>query len=130
MWLIDQSVERALIRMAANPTTREAAIEVLFLARRNYFPTGFFDPPRLHDNSDGALHPLVAPASSGMSAETSVAASAHLVDDGDGVCGDCAWCQENDETECIAPNHPKCAWCGHCVGRWASHPVSTTKVRP
>jgi len=43
----------------------------------------------------------------------------HEVDDGDGVCGDCLWCQENVESDCIVASDPKCAWCGHCLGNHA-----------
>jgi hypothetical protein len=40
----------------------------------------------------------------------------HFVEDGDGVCGDCFWCQENTELNCIVPSDPKCHWCDHCLG--------------
>jgi hypothetical protein len=43
----------------------------------------------------------------------------HVIDDGDGVCGDCLWCQENVESDCIVPDDSKCAWCGHCLGNHA-----------
>jgi hypothetical protein len=42
--------------------------------------------------------------------------TAHVIDAGDGVCGDCLWCDENIESDCIVPDDAKCAWCGHCLG--------------
>jgi hypothetical protein len=43
----------------------------------------------------------------------------HVVDDGDGICGDCLWCEENVDNDCNVPGDPKCAWCGHCLGNHA-----------
>jgi len=48
-------------------------------------------------------------------------ARAHTVDDGDGVCGDCLWCEENTGADCNVPADPKCAWCGHCLGNHSEH---------
>jgi hypothetical protein len=47
-------------------------------------------------------------------------ADRHVIDDGDGVCGDCLWCDENTDSDCIVATDPKCAWCGHCLGNHAS----------
>lgn len=51
----------------------------------------------------------------------------HEVDDDDGVCGNCLWCQENVESDCIVPSHPKCAWCGHCLGNHSGKPSEGTQ---
>ena len=40
---------------------------------------------------------------------------AHTIEDGDGVCGDCPFCDENLEDACIVTERFKCAWCGHCT---------------
>ena len=39
----------------------------------------------------------------------------HQIEDGDGVCGDCAACQENIEPDTVDCGD-LCAWCGHCLG--------------
>ena len=51
----------------------------------------------------------------------------HIVDAGDGVCGDCLWCEENVEDDCNVPDDPKCAWCGHCLGNHSEPDESKPK---
>jgi hypothetical protein len=52
----------------------------------------------------------------------------HTVDDGDGVCGDCQWCQENTGGDCIVLSDPKCAWCGHCAVNHGGAPPTTQAI--